>query len=328
MTPKSHRRNLAWLGWLLKLAIATALLGYLVRSGKLSWDIFQASLGGPGLILAGGAAALVFLAQMIASLRLYILFKSQGLDLSWSLCWQTTLMGLFANNYLPTSIGGDAVRAYYLVKGRTDQVPQIIATMVFDRSLGLAALVLLVLAILGLTTKGSFAFAWKLDSGWGYGILTVVLVAAFSSLGLLRWPRLREGIRSFLTRHQVGVLFYQFFNSLLAFRHQGRTALACLGISFITHLLCALALYLISQALGLKTGLLLTMALAPLIFLTGILPLSPGNVGWTEYLGALLWSSQGLSWGGNLWLAYRMVTVLVSLSGLILFLRLKQGRPG
>ncbi len=87
-----------------------------------------------------------------------------------------------------------------------------------------------------------------------------------------------------------------------------------------------MSLYLVDGALDLEAGLVLTLILALLIFVTGIIPVSPGNLGWTESLGSLLWSSQGLGWGGKLWLSYRLVTVLVSLTGLIFFLGLRRER--
>jgi hypothetical protein len=62
-----------------------------------------------------------------------------------------------------------------------------------------------------------------------------------------------------------------------------------------------------------------------LIFLSGVIPLSPNNIGWTEYLGSLIWASQGIGQGGNLWMAYRLVLVFFSLSGLIVYLRLRAG---
>ena len=156
--------------------------------------------------------------------------------------------------------------------------------------------------------------------------MLAVLVVASACLIPLRRRQFRQAIGQWLNRHPVGQAIHQFLCNLAAFRHLGRVSLACLGLSLFIHLLCAMSLYLVSRALGLEAGLVLTLILALLIFITGIIPMSPGNLGWTEYLGSLLWSSQGLGWGGNLWLTYRLVTVLVSLTGLIFFLRLRQER--
>jgi glycosyltransferase 2 family protein len=323
--PNQHLR--LWGLWILKLTVATCLVGYLVYSGKISMAPFRAFCGWQGLMLVGGAALLIIMAQTLAAFRLFLLFQGQVLDITWSLCWKSTFIGLFANNYLPTSFGGDAVKAYYLSRWRTGLVSRVIATQVFDRCLGLMALVLLILGILGvlnLTDHLSLdVFRARLPTVSFYPVLAVLVVAS-ACLIPLRRPQFRQAIGQWLNRRPVGQAIHQFLCNLAAFRHLGRVSLTCLGLSFFTHLLCAVSLFLVSRALGLGTGLVMTIILAPLIFITGIIPLSPGNLGWTEYLGSLLWSSQGLGWGGNLWLSYRLVTVLVSLIGLIFFLRLRQ----
>jgi hypothetical protein len=323
------RRLRLWGLWVLKLMVAACLIGYLVYSEKISLNLFRAFCSWQGLMLVGGAALLIIMAQTLAALRLFLLFQGQVLDILWSLCWKTTFIGLFANNYLPTSFGGDAVKAYYLTRSRSGLVSQVIATLVFDRFLGMGALVLLILGFLGiLNWTGHLSlgiFLTKLPAASFYPMLAVLVVAS-TCLVPLRRPQFRQVIGQWLNRRPVGQAIHQFFCNLAAFRHLGRVSLACLGISFFIHLLCAMALYLVSRALNLEAGLVLTLVLALLIFVTGIIPVSPGNLGWTEYLGSVLWSSQGLGWGGNLWLSYRLVTVLVSLTGLILFLGLRRER--
>jgi uncharacterized protein (TIRG00374 family) len=315
--------------WVLKLMVATCLVGYLVYTDKISLTLFRAFCGWQGLMLVGGAALLIIMAQTLAAFRLFLLFQGQVLDILWSLCWKSTFIGLFANNYLPTSFGGDAVKAYYLSRWRSGLVSQVIATLVFDRFLGMTALVLLILGFLGiLSWTGQLSlgiFRAKLPAVSFYPMLAALVVAS-ACLIPLRRPQFRHVIGQWLNRHPVGQAIHQFFCNLAVFRHLGRVSLACLGISFFIHLLCAMSLYLVSRALDLEAGLVLTLILALLIFVTGIIPVSPGNLGWTEYLGSLLWSSQGLGWGGNLWLSYRLVTALVSLTGLIFFLLLRRER--
>lgn len=318
-----------WGLWALKLLVATCLVGYLVFTGKISLTLFRAFCGWQGLMLVGGAALLIIMAQTLAAFRLFLLFQGQDLDIHWSLCWKSTFIGLFANNYLPTSFGGDAVKGYYLSRWRSGLVSQVIATLVYDRFLGMSALVLLILGFLGiLSWTGHLSlgiFYARLPAVSFYPMLAVLVVASACLIPLQR-PKFRHVIGQWLNRHPVGQTIHQFFRNLAAFRHLGRVSLACLGISFFTHLFCAISLYLVSRALDLEAGLVLTLILALLIFVTGIIPVSPGNLGWTEYLGSLLWSSQGFSWGGNLWLSYRLVTVLVSLTGLIVFLHLRRER--
>ncbi|MGA8141379.1 MAG: lysylphosphatidylglycerol synthase domain-containing protein, partial [Desulfobaccales bacterium] len=149
-TTALDQRLRLWGLWALKLLVATCLVGYLVYTGKISLTLFRAFCSWQGLMLVGGAALLIIMAQTLAAFRLFLLFQGQDLDILWSLCWKSTFIGLFANNYLPTSFGGDAVKGYYLSRWRSGLVSQVIATLVYDRFLGMSALVLLILGFLGI----------------------------------------------------------------------------------------------------------------------------------------------------------------------------------
>jgi hypothetical protein len=89
-----------------------------------------------------------FLALAIASMRLKILFEAQELRLSFMESVNLTLIGYFFNNFLPTAIGGDVVKAYYVAK-KTNNMAASFASVFMDRFLGLFTMMLMaVLALL------------------------------------------------------------------------------------------------------------------------------------------------------------------------------------
>jgi uncharacterized protein (TIRG00374 family) len=309
--------------WQVRIVIAGVLLYYLFSSGKLSLTLFQRAFSRGSLVYIAIAGSLIFLAYFFCSWRLYLLFKSQDSPFSLKLCFRISLIGYFFNNFLPATIGGDTMRAYYFAKGRS--ISPVIATLVYDRLLGLMALIVLAFTGLGLTWIFDRSFVWSKEFQFGLLGLAIAMGVLGSIYGLTCWPRFLGLTETYLPRIPLGRAISRFISSVADLSKYGLLTLALLGISMGPHLFSALALYFTGQALGLDPNFWLTVTLAPLIFLSGVLPLSPNNIGWTEYLGSLIWASQGISQGGDLWMGYRLVSVLVSLSGLLVYLRLRAG---
>ncbi len=314
----------SWSWWPVKFLIAGALLYYLFSSGKVSLALFHDVFSWSSLLLIILAGSLLIVAYLLSSWRLFLLFNLQGFTFSPMRCFEINLLGYFFNNFLPASIGGDAMRAYYFAKGQGKTAP-VLATLVYDRLLGFMALVVLACLGLGLARLMDQSFVWSRQFNWVLVGLAGALGMFIFAFALSRWPRFLGLVDSYLVRLPLGKAVGHFLYGIAALSKYGYFSLALLGISLGTHLLSALALYITGLAFGLTPHLLLTIILSPLIFLSGIVPLTPNNIGWTEYLGSLIWASQGLGQGGDLWMAFRLVTVLFSLSGLIIYLRLRAG---
>ena len=87
---------------------------------------------------------LFLLGYLLLSLRLKYIMGAQNLKISFRESISLTLTGQFFSNFLPTSIGGDVVKAYY-ASVITGKKAQSFASVVFDRMLGTFTLVLMVL---------------------------------------------------------------------------------------------------------------------------------------------------------------------------------------
>jgi uncharacterized membrane protein YbhN (UPF0104 family) len=321
----TKRLTWSWSWWQVKILIAGVLLYYLFSSGKLSLDLFHYVFSFGSLFNIIIAGLLLLLAYFLSAWRIFLLFKAQGFPYSEKLCFQVSLIGFFFNNFLPASIGGDAMRAYYFAGGRRQNLAPILATLVYDRLLGLVSLVLLACAGLSLAWLVDQGFVWTREFRWAFAGLAGALGIFILAYILARWPRFMGLLESLLSRIPWGEAILHFFASIANLSKFGLLSLALVGISLGPQISSALALYFTGRAFGLDPHFWLTIVLSPLIFLSGILPLAPNNIGWTEYLGSLIWASQGIGQGGNLWMAYRLVTAFFSLSGLIVYLRLKAG---
>ena len=321
----TKRPTWSWSWWQVKILIAGVLVYYLFSSGKISLDLFHYAFSLGSLVNIIIAGLLLLLVYFIAAWRIFLLFKAQGLLYSEKLCFQISLIGFFFNNFLPASIGGDAMRAYYFARARRQNLAPILATLLYDRLLGLVALILLAFMGLGLAWLVDRGFVWTREFSFALGGLGGALCLFMLAYVLARWPRFMTMFGALLTRIPWGDAIVHFLDSIANLSKFGLLSLALIGVSWGPQLCSALALYFAGRAFGIDPNFWLTLILSPLIFLSGVLPLSPNNIGWTEYLGSLIWASQGIGQGGNLCMAYRLVTVFFSFSGLIVYLRLKAG---
>jgi uncharacterized protein (TIRG00374 family) len=82
-------------------------------------------------------ALVVFtLCQAVIGFRWWILLRMQGVKISIWMAVKLTFLGLFYNNFLPSSIGGDFVRAWYVTRHTDRQFAAALSVFV-DRAVGL-----------------------------------------------------------------------------------------------------------------------------------------------------------------------------------------------
>jgi len=95
----------------------------------------------------GLAFAIGFVAIVSTFVRWYILVRAVGLPFSVADSMRLGFIGLFFNTFLPGSVGGDAIKAWFLSKEHTRRTIAV-ATVLMDRAIALWALVWFV-ALLG-----------------------------------------------------------------------------------------------------------------------------------------------------------------------------------
>ena len=233
-------------------------------------------------------------------------------------------MGLVFNHFLPASIGGDAAKVYTFYGSRKERLASITAAVVFDRAMGLLGLCFLALGGTVISYLCIPDVSHGSERGWLYQSLAALVVAAMVAIiSLIGLSRLK-----FITKipesRRIFRVLKAIFLDLSVFSHRLWLSGYCCLISVCIHLLSASGIYSLTKALSGEADLGKTMILGPLVFLANIVPVSIGNIGWSEYVGYLVWNDHGLVYGGQIWLAQRLVAILVSLPGLLLFLQHKR----
>ena len=85
-----------------------------------------------------------------AAFRWHVLLKVQQIRLSVPRLAGLFFIGLFYNQFLPGGTGGDIIKSYYLLKETPDKKAGALLAVVFDRFIGLVALVAITLTLIAL----------------------------------------------------------------------------------------------------------------------------------------------------------------------------------
>lgn len=149
--------------------LAIGLLIFLIA--QQGWDEIAAAVGQIPLWRFLLATALVFVSRFFVIGRWHVLLRSADVRIPYSRSAALTFTGLFASNFLPTTIGGDVVRFAGAVEmGYGSSL--ILASLVADRligMLGMAMVLPLGLAALWSSMMGRTAQAISLVGLWAKG---------------------------------------------------------------------------------------------------------------------------------------------------------------
>jgi uncharacterized membrane protein YbhN (UPF0104 family) len=198
--------------------VSIGLLIYLIS--RQGWDeILEIAARIPHSTLAITLGLLV-VSRLAVSLRWYSLLRTVIPSFPFFESFRLTLVGLFAANFLPTTVGGDVVRAAGVLR-RTDNRMDAVTSIAADRLIGLAGMAMLVPYGLieswewlqpRLIGDLSYTSRFPLESIWFIGLFQSEVIQRFvgrikrGALSLVAWLRRPRAIftsLSFTWVHQV-----------------------------------------------------------------------------------------------------------------------------
>lgn len=222
------------------------------------------------LLIAGG---LYFISQAISSYRWKVLLDS---PISYARVFSYYFIGCFFNNFLPTSIGGDVVKTYYIYK-ENENLGKSMASVFIDRYVGLGGL--LSIATLGiiLVWKGIEATPVR----WIYGLSMSGFIFVSSIMWAVDWG-------GFIRKLRV------FYEPLMSYRKRKKLLLLGFGISLIIQLLVISGVYFVGLGIGVNVGFGYFAVLFPLATLVTMIPVSISGIGVREGAMAYLFGLVGI----------------------------------
>ena len=131
------------IGTIFRILVSAFFLGllFLVLRDDIPGIISALKAVDPWLLAVG--CLFMFLVAALLSLRLNLVFKAEHMPaLKITEAFNVTFIGLFFNNFLPTSIGGDLVKAY-CVSSKTGDKMKAFSGVIMDRVFALMIFVVI-----------------------------------------------------------------------------------------------------------------------------------------------------------------------------------------
>jgi len=148
--------------------ISIALIVILLYIMRGNYSLIMGALKSTSPIIFALAFLAFVTAISIASMRLKFIISIQQIPITFTESFSLTFIGYFFNNFLPTAIGGDVVKAYYLSKNTHHKMSAYTSIFV-DRVMGLVTMMFMAFIAL------LFAKSGIIDEKLKYAIYAVTL---------------------------------------------------------------------------------------------------------------------------------------------------------
>jgi uncharacterized protein (TIRG00374 family) len=238
------------------------------------------------------------------------------------------MIGHFFNVFLPGSVGGDVVRAYYVARSTTGRRTEAVTTILIDRLIGLISLLALASTIMIVRFR---FFADHPRTKLAMILIGALVVATVAGLFTVFRRNLLEQFALFRRLEQrtsLGRVLGRVYNAFhLCLNHRGLLTRTML-LSLANHVSIVGCVFLIGEALELGLSFAAYLTVFPLINAVASIPVTPGGLGTREAATIYLLHVFGVPDAQAITLSLLAYAVFVawSVAGGIIYAT--SGRPG
>jgi len=282
-----------WLRKIITAAISIALLSYVLYTAD--WQHVRMLLHQlhPAWLVASLATVPVMVGLSVWKWQ--ILLASRGYHPGFGLLMRIYITGQFYNYLLPTSSGGDVVRAVLLHR-RIHHAKAALGSIIVERFTGLAVLIVIVLAAIAMA-PGLWRDPWLLllvlaGSAMACGAMLIIISRRLTRLAQRLLGRFAPA-QKFLAK------LLSFQHSLWEYRQYPRALAAAMALSAGFHIAAVLGVWFACLAFGESVSLLSQFIVVPLVLIVTLLPITLGGIGLWEWASLalrvrdLLWTVGG-----------------------------------
>lgn len=269
---------------LFQLAVTIALLFYVYHDANKRREMWQALGRAKYYWVAAGILAYAVV-EMAAALRWHVLLKVQGIHLSIPRLSGLFLIGMFYNQFLPGGTGGDIIKSYLLLKETPDRKAGALLAVVFDRFIGLVALVVITVTLVTLRfdllsqTAETRRLLWILLFLLGTSIALLLASFIISGFNLLHWlPHKFPGREKMI---EIAAAYHLYARHWLG-------TLVAFGASLVAHLATFTTFLCAAYALRADVEVTNFFAVMPIERTISALPISFAGVGLREKILQIL----------------------------------------
>lgn len=279
-----------YFSYILRFVIAAAAL-YLTFKDNFA-QVVEVLLG-LNLWIAAASSGFYLLSQLIFVSRWNMLLRVQGIRIGYWTAVRLHFIGLFYSNCLPSAIGGDFLRAWYVTK-HTDKKVEAALSVFVDRAIGMIGIFVMAFCcywfIPSDNRRGQFSSDITLSNflhritgyRWillGIGTALVIVMAVFI-LNARGRDILRRGYRfihqrSIMILNEGRIAIQIYYNKKLALVFALLLTFACQSVAIV-------AVWIIGREIGVDANVKYYFIFFPISWIIGLVPISVGGTGITE----------------------------------------------
>lgn len=292
-----------WLNFVIKISVTIGVVSLLYWIIRDELSQLVSILCKINVVYVAAGFSIFLVSVLLAAQRLGLVFLTQGLRLKAKELLGLTFMGFFLNSFLPTGVGGDVIKAYYVAKKFSQKKIEIYASVFADRVSGLTAMIsisfIAMFIINGdvVTQKIKFIIVILF-------LLTLLLVIFVLNKKFAQKFRL---LLTFSKKFKIAHFIKRAYTALNNFKNHKGISLLIMLTSFISQIILAAACFILSKGLNIHLGLSMFIIFVPITSIVSMIP-SLGGIGPREGAFIMLFSPFiGLADAAAiaiLWLAY------------------------
>ena len=306
-----------------KFTVSVLLVYYVLSKTNLSQ--IWISVKGTNIVVLLLSFSLHAVGYYASAYRWKILLAAHNKKLSVSYLVQSYAVAMYFNNILPSTIGGDIVRAYDtwragFPKGKS------ITVVIVERFLGLLALIVFAVVAIFIATD----ITEKIPN-LSYWVITVFVLMVLMTVFVFVNQKVITKIGKIFELPGLKLFWKlgkKFADAFKEFRGKNKHLFWAIVLSLVLQINVIVHYWLISEALGMNIPLIKFLFVIPIALFVMMVPVSINAIGLREYLFLFFLVPYGATAAECVafsWLAYGMILLLGLFGGVILSFR-KQGK--
>jgi len=304
---------------ILRILISLSLLALLFWLARDNFTKIRQLISSVNIVVFALAFLIFILGVVLLAWRLQVILAGQDAFLSLRDLFPLTLIGYFFTNFMPTSVGGDLVKAHYISKKNNRRLSAYTSVFV-DRVIGMFSVALIASIALLITREGighrfifwSIIFLLGSCSLFALSLFQKNLLKKISStLGLVR---LAQTLR-------IDLPIKKAYNALTIYTTRKDLIAKALILSVVAQFITFGAIFFLAKSLMVCLPFARILLVMPVIFVLCMLPVTMNGLGLREW-GFVLFLAPTIGEAAalSLSLLYLAVFLLASLIGGIIYL--------
>jgi uncharacterized protein (TIRG00374 family) len=277
-----------YLTFFIKAVVSIGLIWYLLSKAEFTAVYASLKSAQPFWLLM--AFITLNIGKLLTGYRWQILLEVQGIKIPLRSLIASVFVGQFFNSFLPTTIGGDTVRAYDIATQSKESTKSVMSVFV-DRLIGVFALALLAIIALLL--------GYFIGEDVGFYVLPVFLVFFICSFGIIiiynnALIEIPVRLLRLLRLSNIADKLNEVYQSVHLLKGKPRILIIALIVSIVLQINVILFYYFIGVALDLGVSFLYFSLIVPVALIVLLVPFSINGIGIREGIFVFLMTELGV----------------------------------